>query len=65
MKVRQRNQEIRRAKDGIANWMIAERLGVSEQTVLRWLRVEMDAKRRNQILAIIQSLKKELGGLEK
>ncbi len=63
MKLTERNQEIRQAKNGIPNWMIAERLGVSEQTLLRWLRVEMDAARRNQIVKIINELKVELAGV--
>lgn len=65
MKLSDRNQEIRNAKRGIPNWMIAERLFISEQTLLRWLRVEMKPSQKAQIMAIIQELHSELAGVTK
>lgn len=65
MKLTERNQEIRNAKNGIPNWMIAERLGVSEQTLLRWLRAEMKPSQKAQIMAIIAVLQSESAGIAK
>lgn len=60
MKLSDRNQEIRKAKRGIPDWMIAERLFISEQTLLRWLRVEMKPSQKTQIMAIITDLQSEM-----
>ena len=57
MKLEDRNQVIREAKKGVPNWMIAERLGVSENTLLRRLRYEMAEMERNKVLRIIEELK--------
>ena len=54
------NSEIRnKAKNSnIKHWQIAAKLGVSEQTVMRWLRVPLPKEREDKILAAIEALEK-------
>lgn len=40
-------------------WLIADKLGVSEPTFIRWLRKEFTEERKEQIRNIIADLKKE------
>ena len=57
------NEEIRSMKGkAVAYWMIASRLDISEATMTRWMRREMEMERQNQILTIIGELKKEIRG---
>ena len=60
-KVKQCNQEIRKLmKDKvISQWMLADWLGVSENTVNRWLRHELPEEKRKRIIEIIK--RKEAG----
>jgi len=51
------NLDIRKAKEGIPNWVIAKGLGVSEQTVLRWLRTEMSDDMKSKIMNVIKEVK--------
>lgn len=55
------NSEIRnKAKNiNIKHWQIAAKLGVSEQTIMRWLRVPLTKERKDKILAAIEELSKE------
>ena len=55
------NQTIRKAARaaGIPFWKIAVRLGVCEQTLIRWLRVPLDPEKEQDILAVIDELAKE------
>ena len=54
------NTEIRRAAKaaGVPLWAIAQRLGVSEATITRRLRVELSAADRTRILSEIKELEK-------
>lgn len=56
-----RNQEIREAakKNGVAFWKIAEKLGISEATITRWLRFELPDEKREKILGIIAEIAAE------
>lgn len=55
------NIEIKRAARGamIPMWRIAERIGVSEMTLIRWLRVELTDEKRQCITDAIEQLKQE------
>lgn len=55
------NLEVRdRAKEcGVKHWQIAVALGISEQTLMRWLRVPLSPEKENAILEAIQSISKE------
>lgn len=53
------NQDIRLAAkgSGVALWKIAERLGISEPTMTRRLRTELNADEKAHIMNIIAELK--------
>ena len=55
------NHTIRRAARAanVPFWKIARHLGISEPTMTRWLRVEMDPARQEQILQVIRVLSDE------
>ena len=55
------NNEIRKAaKDhGIKHWEIAMHLGISEQTLMRWLRTPLSSEKESVIFAAINELAKE------
>lgn len=55
-----RNQELRDAKGKIPYWMIAEKLGFSENTLIRWFRSELNEHQQAKIQAAIDAVKKEL-----
>jgi transposase-like protein len=55
-----RNQDIKKAKGDIPNWAIAEKLGIHENTLYRWLRTEMSNERKRLVMRAIQELKQEL-----
>ncbi|MBP1944641.1 DNA-binding transcriptional regulator YiaG [Bacillus luteolus] len=44
----------------LSQWMVAERLGISEATFTRWLRGELPPDKKIQILKAVTSLKKEI-----
>lgn len=44
---------------GIKHWQIALRLGVSEQTLVRWLRTPLDHANEQKILCAIDELAAE------
>ena len=44
---------------GVPFWKIARKVGISEPTLTRWLRVPLDAEREAQIMAAIDELAKE------
>jgi transposase len=54
------NLDIRReAKSrGIKHWQIAEHIGVSDQTIMRWLRVPLTEERKKVIMEAIDVLAK-------
>lgn len=55
------NQAVRKAARaaGVPLWMIAVRLGVCEQTLIRWLRVPLTAEKERMIMVAISELEKE------
>lgn len=61
MKYHSRNEEIRRAKGSVPNWLIAEKLGIHENSLYRILRQELPKEKKEEILKIIEALKQELG----
>lgn len=56
------NQKVREQaqKKRVKHWQIAERLGISEPTIMRWLRVPLTEEREKAILAAINELGKEV-----
>ncbi|MGM9918481.1 MAG: helix-turn-helix domain-containing protein [Lactimicrobium massiliense] len=56
------NDEIRRQlrADNIPLWKVADALGVSEMTVSRWLRHELDEAKKEQVIQAIGKVKKEV-----
>lgn len=55
-----RNQDIREAKDNIPIWVIAERLGIHENTLHNWMKKEMCKRRKERVISAIVGIKKEL-----
>ena len=55
------NQTIRKAAKAarVPLWMLAEKLGVSEPTMTRKLRRELDSQEQEKILAIIAEIAQE------
>ena len=55
------NQELKlkAAGAGVKLWRIAEKLGVTDNTLSRWLRSELPDEKKEKILAIIDELKQE------
>ncbi len=53
------NAKIRKAiKDAnVFQWQVADKLGVSEQTLIRWLRKEVSSEKSEKILSAIRELK--------
>lgn len=52
------NKEIRETakQNGVPYWKIAARLGVSEVTICRWLRMELDEETKREILSIVEQI---------
>ena len=42
---------------GIRQWEVAEAMGVSEMTLVKWMRVELTEYKRQRILAALEQLK--------
>lgn len=59
MKYVVRNEEIRREKGGVPNWLIAEKLGIHENSFYRLLRQELPQEKKEEILKIINELKQD------
>ncbi|MEH7163631.1 hypothetical protein [Priestia megaterium] len=55
-----RNQDIREAKENIPIWVIAERLGIHENTLHNWMKKEMCKRRKERVISAIVGIKKEL-----
>ncbi len=57
------NQDIRKAAKsaGVPLWKVAAAIGVSEPTIIRWLRVPLQEEKEARILSAIDSLAKEAG----
>lgn len=56
------NERIRKAAKGagLPLWRVAAELGVSEPTLLRWLRFPLPEDKEWQIMAAIESLEREV-----
>lgn len=52
------NAEIRDAakRAGVPFWMIGQKMGVSEQTIVRWMRQELPAEKKQVMLKLIDGL---------
>ncbi|ASA98027.1 hypothetical protein [Anoxybacillus flavithermus] len=55
-----RNEDIKKAKGDLPNWAIAEKLGIHENTLYRWLRSEMSDEKKRLVIDAINKLKREL-----
>ena len=55
------NEDIKKMARGnlIPLWKIAQQVGVSEMTLIRWLRTELPDKRKKQIVSAIERLTQE------
>lgn len=55
------NQTIREAakRKGVRHWQIAEYLGISEPTIMRWLRVPLSHEREKAVMEAIEAIGKE------
>lgn len=55
------NQTIRDAAkmNGVKHWQIAEYLGISEPTIMRWLRTPLSAEKEKAVMEVIEALAKE------
>jgi len=55
------NLEIRRKlkEAGLYQWILAEKMGIAEQTLVRKLRRELSEAEKQKILSIIEELKVE------
>lgn len=53
-----KNKKIRKAlfDTGIKQYMVAEEMGVADETLSRWLRHELPIEKQNEILAVITKL---------
>ncbi len=58
MTMKKANQDIRdyAAQKGVYFWEIAMKLGVSEPTMTRWMRVELPEDKRREIRQIIDDI---------
>lgn len=52
-----RNVEIRKAKGSIPNWLVAEKLGIHENSFYRLLRQELPEEKKKEILGVIEKIK--------
>lgn len=59
MKFIKRNEEIKKAKGSVPNWVIAEKLGIHENSFYRLLRQELTKEKKEEILKIIEELKQD------
>ena len=55
------NQKVRKAARiaGVPLWKVAYSIGISEPTLMRWLRVPLSTERENRIMSAISTLEKE------
>jgi len=53
------NQEIREAikKAHVWQWEVAQALGISENTLIRWLRKDLSSEQRAAIIAAIEKVR--------
>lgn len=55
------NKKVREAAkvNGVKHWQIAAKLGISEQTIMRWLRMPLSHEKELAILKAIEVIAKE------
>lgn len=53
------NTEFHEARGKIPLWKLAEKAGISEATIVRWLRVELSQEKKEKLLIAIREVKKE------
>lgn len=58
MKANQKVREMAK-RAGIKHWQIAEHLGISEPTIVRWLRVPLSPEREKMVVSAINAIAKE------
>lgn len=56
------NQNIRNAAkaQGVKHWQIANHLGISEQTFMRWLRTPLPPEKERNVSEAIKAIAKEV-----
>lgn len=54
------NQTVRdeARKRGVKHWQIAQKLGISEPTIMRWLRTPLTPEREKMVLSAINEVAK-------
>lgn len=57
------NESVRRAARiaGVPLWKVAAKIGVSEPTLTRWLRVPLSQEREARVMSAIAALEQEAG----
>ena len=57
------NQSVRKAakKAGVPLWKCALQMGISEPTLIRWLRVPLSQEKETRIMTAIAALEQEAG----
>ena len=60
-RVNQANADIKSLlkRNGLFYWQVAEQIGVAESTLLRWMRIELDAERKDQIASAVAELTRQ------
>lgn len=58
--VQERNKEIREAKGDIPWWVIGEKLGIHQNTVMQRMRKELNASQTAEFLDAINQIKSEM-----
>lgn len=55
------NKKIRETMkaDNIAIWMVANKIGIHEKTLISWLRTDLTAERKEQVEKAIRTIRKE------
>lgn len=54
-------EQLLAAGKGIRQWQIAEKLGIAEETLSRWMRRELSEEKKGIITAAIEELSKNGG----
>ena len=59
-----KNNDIRieAKRKGVSMWQIAQELNISEMTLFRWLRYDLEPEKRERILTAIDTIAEELYG---
>jgi transposase-like protein len=57
---KKRNEVVQEAKGRIPYWVIAERLGIHENTLQNWMKAEMEEERKDKVLRAIEEIKNDV-----